>query len=194
LDGSDQVFAQALDAEDDAYLRAESRLRGSGHAILEPQLANPDPVGRLLAGVLLEWAETEDPGFDKALQYLDLVERRFAGTVIGVPPVGPVVDNLSTTFGNRLAEFLALRLVKVPTMAEWRARTTLTYLQQHPTPAVTDALLRYAATAPSPLQAAAVRGITLARDPILTSKIAAEQTRLAASGRSLPPAVAQLIG
>jgi hypothetical protein len=96
---------QALDAEDDAYLRAESRLRDSGNAVPEPQLANPDRIGRLLAG-----------------------------TVLAAPPVGPVVDNLSATFGDRLAKFLVLRLVKVPTTTEWRARTTLTYLQRHPDP------------------------------------------------------------
>jgi hypothetical protein len=191
------LFERALATEDEAYLRAETRLRGSAAAdeVLEPNLGHEDPLGRLMARVLLEWAEAEDAGFDAALRYLNHVERSFGPTILGTPPVRGVVENLSATFGGRLAEFLALRLVKVPTAPAWRAQVTLAYLERHPTPAVTDALLRYASMTSAPaLQAAVARAVTVAHDPALARKAQAEADRLARTGRTLPPAVAKLTG
>ena len=111
----------------------------------------------------------------------------------GTPPVRAVVDSLTARYGAGLAGFLALRLVKLPRSPGWRARTALGYLERNPTPAVTEALLRFAAATSEPLlQASAVRAIRAARDSRLPEKLAAERDRLAAVGRPLPPSVAGL--
>lgn len=193
---AEELFVRALDSEDDAYLRAEGRLRDApGVAdVSESNLSHDDPVGRLMAHVMLDWTESAGDEFGQVLRYLDRAERWFAGSVLGSPPVGALVENLGSVFGGRLAEFLALRLVKVPSTPVWRARVSLGYLAEHPTPAATDALIRYATATGLPLlQAAAARAIGATRDPVLARKLDAERERLARSGRTLPLALTALI-
>lgn len=190
----DRLFKRAVISENEAYLLAEQRLRQSPD-VLAGALQDPDPVGRLLAGVALEWGETEGHDFEAALRYLDGLERHFAGTVAGSPPVQVVVDTLSTRFGGQLAELLALRLVKETRQPSWRVLVTLAYLDRHRTPAVTDALIRYAAATQAPtLQNVSVRVLANLGDAALASKIRAERERLAARGGALPAPVAALAG
>jgi hypothetical protein len=192
----DALFERALVSEDEAYRLAETRLRESADsAALQRNLTHADPVGRLMANVMLEWSETAGAGadFEKAAQYLDSVERRFARTVAGVPPVRAVVQNLSATFGGRLTEFLALRLVKESQPPPWRALAVLGYLERHGNPATTDAVIRFASrTALPQLQQAAARVLASSGDPALAQKLAAERERLAREGGQLPPVLAAL--
>lgn len=199
MTGSEQsdvedLFARALVTEDEAYLGAEGRLleRADADALRE-NLGHADPVGRLLASVLLEWSEAGGEQLERAVAYLDLAERRFASTVAGTPPIRGVVENLSATFGGRAAELLALRLVKASAPAHWRAMATLGYLERHPTPAVTDAVVRFAARTTVPTQqTAAVNLLSRLGDPALAAKVGAERERLARAGRALPTALAAL--
>ena len=190
-----ELFERAMAGEDAGYLDVEAQLRTTPGTVdmLEEKLSSDDPVGRLMASVLLDWSERSGSTFETVERYLDHVERKFAGTVVGAPPVRGVVDNLTARFGAALAEYFALRLVKVPTAPAWRAQTALVYLERHPTPAATEALIRYATATSEPvLQASAVRAITAARDVGLPEKLAAERRRLAVAGRSLPAALAGL--
>lgn len=190
------AFQAALDSEGDEYLEAEGTLRSSAsaRATLEPALYDQDPIARLMAQVLLEASEAEAPELDAADRYLAVAERWFADTIVGTPPVRGVVDNLSAQFGGALAGYLALRLVKVPTAPTWRQQATLAYLERHPIPAATDALLRYATTTPVPeLQTTAARVLRSARDPALPSKVAAEKERLARTGKVLPGPLAAFV-
>ncbi|MBG0564858.1 hypothetical protein [Actinoplanes aureus] len=191
---AETLFAKALAGEDEAYLRAEAGLRESADAeVLESNLSADDPIARLMAHVMLDWADA-DPGFEGADRYLDVVEHWFADTIVRTPPVDGVVENLTAKFGGRLGEFLALRLVKVPTTPAWRAQVALSYLERHPTPAATDALIRYASLTSVPaLQGAVARVVTKFRDPALARKVSAERDRLAREGRGLPSALTSLI-
>jgi hypothetical protein len=189
------LLRRALAAEDEAYLTAERALREAPERadVLGEALGDPDPVARLLAGVALEWGEAEDHPFGSALRRLDDLERRFARTAARTPPVQFVVDELSARYGGRLAELLALRLVKQPEQAPWRVMASLGYLERHPTPAVTEALIRFAARATSPkLQQAAARVLAGLGDPALPRKLAAERARLASQGIPIPAALAAL--
>lgn len=189
------LFRRALITEDEAYTVVESRLRALPESapVMRENLDHPDPIGRLLAGVMLDWTESEDHDFDVALRRLDQLERRFASTVAGAPSPVATADNLTARFGGRLAELLALRLVKEPRQEQWRALTALAYLDRHRTPAVSDALIRFAAITPDPhTQQLAARVLGGIGDPALARKIAAERERLAAQGRSMPPAIAAL--
>jgi hypothetical protein len=191
---ADALFERALVSEDEAYRQAEGRLREvADTAALERQLSHPDPVGRLIAAVVLESAGATGDDFTKATEYLDRAERRFAETVAGTPPVRGIVDNLSRTFDGRLADFLALRLVKESEPPPWRALVTLAYLERHPSPTANDAVIRFAARTEAPeLQQVAAQVLAKSGDPDLAQKLAAERERLAPAGRALPPALATL--
>ena len=183
------TFQAALDGEADEYLEAEATLRRSTSAknTLEPALHDPDPIARLMAEVFLDASEAENDPYGAVEDYLAAAEEWFADTILGSPPVGGIVDNLTATFGGSLAGYLALRLVKVPTAPMWRQQVILSYLEHNPTPAATDALLRYASATPVPeLQRAVARVVRAAGDTALASKVAAERERLARDGRKLP--------
>jgi hypothetical protein len=194
-DDDSALFQAALDSEGDEFLDTEEELRRSAlpRDVLEPALYGEDPIARLMAQVLLDASEAETPQFDRADRYLATAEKWFARTVVGTPPVQGVVDNLSAQFGGSLAGYLALRLVKVPTAPVWRQRTTLAYLERNPTPAVTDALLRYASTTANPqLQATVARVLRSSGDSALAAKVATERERLARNGQRLPEPLAAL--
>jgi hypothetical protein len=193
----DPLFRRALVTEDDAYLMAERALLEAPEpvdALTEP-LEYPDPLARLIADVVYEWRETEDHPFSGALRDLDDAERRFASTVAGAPPVRAVIEQLSARYGGRLAELLALRLVKQPEQASWRVLTTLGYLDRHKSPATTEALIRFATRSPHPkFQQMTAQVIAGLGDSELPRKLAAERERLAAQGATLPPVLAALGG
>jgi hypothetical protein len=189
------LFEAALDSEGDEYLEIERTLRTSESVkdTLESALRREDPIAQLMAQVLLDASEAETQQLDAADRYLEVVERWFAPTILRSPPILGVVDNLSAQFGGALAGYLALRLVKIPTAPTWRAQVTLAYLERNPTPAVTDALLRYASVTTVPeLQAATARVLRSAGDSALAAKVTAEQERLARSGKTLPEPLASL--
>jgi len=191
---ADALFEQALVSEDEAYRLAEERLLDEADTdALQRQLSHPDPVGRLMAAVLLQSAEGAGDDFRKATEYLERAERRFAETVAGTPPVRGIVDNLSRTFDGRLADFLALRLVKESEPPPWRALATLGYLERHPSPTSNDAVIRFAARTEAPqLQQVAAQVLAKSGDPDLAQKLEAESERLAPTGGALPPALATL--
>jgi hypothetical protein len=188
------VFRRAMISEGDAYLMAESELRDSPESapVLRAHLSDPDPIGRPAAGVVLEWSESAGDELTQAMQYLDDLQRRFAPTVLGAPPVTGVIQNLTTKFGGRLAELLALRLVQQP-QPSWRVLTTLGYLDRHKNPATTEALIRFAAQTREPrLQQLVAQVVANLGDPALAQKLQAERDRLVAQGGALPPALASL--
>ncbi|MFL5910942.1 MAG: hypothetical protein ACJ768_10280 [Gaiellaceae bacterium] len=188
------VFRRAMISEGDAYLMAESELRDSPESapVLRAHLSDPDPIGRLAAGVMLEWSESSGDDFGQVTEYLDDLQRTFAPTVAGAPRVTGVIEDLTRRFGGRLAEFLALRLVQQP-QPSWRVLTTLGYLDRHKNPATTEALIRFAAQTREPrLQQLAAQVVANLGDPALAQKLQAERDRLVAQGGALPPALASI--
>ena len=190
----ESLFQRALASRGEAYLMAEMELRGAPESapVLRRHLDDENPIARLAASVVLESVESRAPDLDEVLRELTELERYFARTVAGTPPVASVAANLTRRFGARLTGFLALRLVQHPE-TDWRSLVALAYLDQHKDPATTEPIIRFAAqTRARPLQAIAAQVLVRLGDPALPQKIRAERDRLAATGGSLPPAVASL--
>jgi hypothetical protein len=190
------VFRRAMISTGDAYLMAESELRDTpdNAPVLRAHLSDPDPIGRLTAEVVLEWSESADDEFGQAMQYLDDLDRRFAPTVLGAPPVTGVIENLTARFGGRLAPLLALRLVQQPQPSS-RVLVSAGYLDRHKNTRTTEALIRFAAQTREPrLQQIVAQVIANLGDPALARKLQAERDRLVAQGGRLPPALASLTG
>jgi hypothetical protein len=192
----DDLFERALVTTDEAYLRAERRLRAEeaeGLGALRQNLEHADPLGRLIARVTVDWAEASGDDFEKAGQYLDALPAYYSRTAARVPPVGGVEHMLTTRFDGRLGEFLALRLVKETTWPHWRVMTVLAYLDRHKNPATTDALIRFAVQTPDERwRTAAIDVLKNMGDPALGTKLAAERQRLQQQGGTFPIALAAL--
>jgi hypothetical protein len=188
------IVEQALASTDEAYLEAESLLFESQvpSSAASGGTPNGDPIAVLMRHVATSPGPSPDE-VKRASQYLDGAERWAARTIRGNPSPDGVVDNLSRLAGPRLAEWFALRLVQVRNMPDWRVRAALGYIERHPTSTVTGAVIRFAGATEVPAQQAlAARVLRRISDPQLSSKMAAERTRLAALGRKLPPAVTEL--
>src|SRR4051794_40001605 len=117
----EELFQRALVTSDEAYLMAEAELREAegGAEVFASHLQDADPMGRLLARVMLDSEQAEAADSNAVLEYLDYMGGRFARTLALTPPIPAVVDSLSQRFGGRLAEFLALRLVQ-ERQPDWR--------------------------------------------------------------------------
>lgn len=192
----ERLFERALATSDEAYLWAESQLREripEQAAALRESLAHDDPLGQLMAKVMLDWSEAQSETFEKADKYLDVLPAYFRRTAALQPPVRGVEQTLTAAFGPRLSEFLALRLAKQRTWPNWRVMSTLAYLDRHKNPATTVALIRFAAQTAQPAwRTAAVEVLRALRDPMLAQKIADERRRVQQQGGALPPALTAL--
>ena len=192
-----ELLEAAIDGFSDEYLAAEAALLSSGSAddVLRSALDRDDPIARLTAHVLLDAVAAGTQPLDGVEQYLAAAERWFAPTIVSTPPIRGIVSNLTATFGGTLGEYLALRLVKVPSAPAWRQQVALAYLQHHPTPGATVALLRYAsaaATAPD-MRVAAAQVVAASGDGEILAKVAAERDRLARAGAVLPEPLLALV-
>jgi len=189
-------FDEALASTGQAYLDAERRLRDDGAAaepVLRRNLTHPDPIGRLLARTLLAWLGASGAEYQAALDYLDSLPARIAHTPITTPSPLGAASYLTLHFEGRVADALALRLVKAADWPHWKAMAVLFYLKDHASPALTEPLLRFAAdTADERWRAAAIDAARAGRDPALAAKIEAERLRLQAQKRLLPEALAAL--
>lgn len=193
---TEDLLASVLASEGEAYLRAERRLLevASTDTLRTIAASHKDPLADLVANVAA-WHDEAPSQVDEVDRYLGGAERWFHGKVRPTPPVHGVVEALSTRFGPRLADLLALRLVQMPNAANWRTLTALEFLKRHPSPAATDALIRFASTTAVPhLQNVAARVLSAIPDPAFAQKLEAERQRLAQAGRSLPGPLAGLRG
>lgn len=186
----DPVVAQATTSSGREYVALEERLRAGGQealVALRRRLADPDPVNQLMASVLIGWIEGRAAECQAALEFLDSLERRLAKTPVGNPPPVGVAAELDDRFGPRVAECLALRLVKENDWPHWRVMGTVLYLRDQKVPATTSALVRFAALTPNPAwQKGAVEAIAAIQDPDLPRKLDIERQRLASTGKTLP--------
>lgn len=193
----DDTFALAVLSYGQDYVRAEKTLRDGGagaRATLQKNLMNPEPIARLIAQVLLEWMEGTKPEDQKALDYLDGLPKRLARTPVTMPPPSGVAVELKNRFGGRVAELLAMRLVKGTDWPRWRAEAVVLYLQDQALTSTTAPLIRFASeTKDSLLRDAAVEAIKNSHDPELRAKIGAEKLRLAVQDRALPEGLRAMV-
>jgi hypothetical protein len=193
----DAIFSRAVDGYTQDFLDAERQLLSAGAAAvptLRANLNHADPVAQMIARYLIEWIEGRAPEYQEALDYLDYLPDRLARTPITSPPPLGVAAYLKQHFGPRVAEFLAVRLVKIPRAPHWRMMGVLFYLKEQAVAPAVPALIRFAVeTQNDEWRAAAVAAIQAANDPQLQARLQAEQQRAAARQLAFPPPLAALL-
>jgi hypothetical protein len=197
-----QDFDLAVESSGQPYLNFELDLRRD--AQVDPSQAerlrklaasHRDRVARLLAQVVLDWASPKGTDFKAALDYLDYIPNRFKRTAIGYPPPIGVEAHLTEQFGDRVAELLALRLVKQAGWAHWKIAAITLYLKAHRLFTTTSALLRFAIeTDEAHWRELALEAIHEIHDPELDEKLAFEIARARIRGRTVPAEVRSLRG
>lgn len=165
----DETFRIACTSTDGPYLAAESLLRRPDPAapdfLRHQEETAADPVARSLAALYAGWAVSGDAEVQRALAYLDAAEARFRGTPLGAPRQDICAADLTAHFGDCLALFFAVRLLKQPAWPPWKVLTALTYLYDHRRPESLPPLIRYTAETPEPAYRSAGLTTLAAFDP-----------------------------
>jgi hypothetical protein len=192
----DTLFAEAIAGRGKDYLKAEKALRDGGLAAvpaLRRGLNHADPMGQFLASCLLDWVEGRAPENQEALDYLETLPAKVARTQVKIPSPQGAASYLSLHFGPRVANILALRLVKGIDWPHWRIMGVLFYLREQKQPSTTTAVLRFASEIQNrEWRDAAIDTIKALNDPQLRAKVAAERLRFQAQMKILPTAIADL--
>jgi len=190
-----QIFEEAVRSKGEIYLSHEQKLiKGVGmdKSLLSQKLSHNDPVGRLLASVLIAWIQDEKQEFIKALGYLDYIPRYIEKTPVLTPPPDGVAAYLSKHFQGRVTKLLTLRLLKED-WPRWRVFGVLLYLKEQKDRATTEGLIRFAVETPNDeWRKFAVETIQAIGDPALPVKVDAERKWLEQSGISIPKEVDRL--
>lgn len=197
MTGADEIrarFEEALASRGSVYVEREIALRESGSAaepVFEEALRHPDPVGRLLARVLLAWVRGEAVGTLRAVNYLDSLPGFLAEKPYG-PDGKSAARYLTVNHGERAAEVMALRLVQSEDWPDWRVEGVISYLETCKQSSTSEALLRFVVETPNPgWRQRAFQALLRMEEPGLQVKVAAEEARLAVLGRRLPPELAR---
>jgi HEAT repeat protein len=193
---TDEAFRKTVELDGQPFRDAERELLQGGPAAaatLRQNLNHPDPVAQLLARCLLDQVEGRKPEYQNAIDYLNTLESMLAETPITTPSPTGAVSYLKKHFGDRVAELLAVQLVKGTDWPHWRVMAVLFYLRDQKQPSTTAPLLRFAVATPNEeWRATAIEAIEAIQDPNLRAKVAAERARLRGLGRDLPNAIDQL--
>jgi hypothetical protein len=193
------TFDRTLDASGPDYLRGELDLRQA--APLDPALsqrlrqvsARGEPIARLLAQVVLDWGGPKRADFDAALEYLDRLPAKLARTAMGKPSPTGTESYLTLHFADRVAELLALRLIKEDAWPPWKARAVIFYVTAHRRPSTTTALIRFAIETPdAESRDLAIAGVRAIGDPTQATQVAAEIARAQRLHGPVPPEVRAL--
>jgi hypothetical protein len=194
-------FDLALRTSGQPYSNLELDLRqhaqvdaSAAEALRKAALSHLDPIARLLARVILDWAEPKGADFKAALDYLEYAPIRLKRTAAGFPSPMGVESYLTRHFADRVAELLALRLVKESGWPRWKVGAIIFYLQAHKLVSTTSALVRFAIeTDEADWRKFAVDAIREIQDPDLGAKLAFEIARARKLRRSVPADVGQLV-
>jgi hypothetical protein len=193
----DTLIDKALNSNGREYFESESayRLAGGSPALPgAPSANNLDPLSALILHVLGQWRQPEAQEFDQALEYLDRLPARLAETPITSPSPAGIAGYLSMHFGSRVADLMAVHLIKQTDWPRWRVSGILLYLREQPRPSITAALIRFVSeTQDKKWIEVALETIRAANDPDLAAKVYAEERHAAKEHRTLPPALKQLV-
>jgi hypothetical protein len=193
-------FDLALGRSGQEYLNLELELRRSSQANEAERAAlgqiaasHPDAVARLLARVVLDWAGPKQTDFKAALDYLDDVPIRLKKTALGFPSPTGTEGYLTFHFGDRVAELLALRLIKSAGWPRWKVNAIVFYLQAHKVRSTTSVLLRLSIESTDPeWRKFALEAVREIHDPDLPAKLAFEIARARKLGHAVAPEVRTL--
>jgi hypothetical protein len=178
------TFDLAVEKTGPEYLGLEADLRRSARSgsqeleSIRKHLTSPDPLVRLLATVLLDWAGAKESDFKSALEYLERLPVETRKTIVRVPSPTGTESYLTLRFGDRVTELLALRLVKEQDWPQWKVLAVIFYLKAHKVPSTTSALIRFAITTTNDKwRGFALEALREIKDPELSAKLAIEVTR-----------------
>ena len=193
----DEIFRRAVQQAGQDYVDAERELLQGGAAAvvtLRAQLTgNRDPLARLVAECVLDQIEGRKPEYAEAMAYIDGLPLKLARTPITSPSPTGIASYLTKHYGDRVAPYLALRLVKGTDWPRWKVNGVLFYLRDQRVPATSFPLLRFAVeTGVDEWRGTAVEALRNIEDPGLRAKIEAERQRLQRERRTLPEPIAEL--
>jgi len=128
----EELFEICLRSQGELYLKAERALVSAGtdaFLFLQEQAATAaDPFARVLASVLAVWVKSGGEVFERALAYIDLVEKNAARSILRTPRADSLAAALDKLFNAAVVEFLSVRLVKQPDWPQWKVAAILQYL------------------------------------------------------------------
>lgn len=192
----DALLQKAIERYGKNYLDAEYQLRQGGSAAINTLQKNrnhPDPIARLMAECLLLWMQGKAPEYQEVLDYLGYIPKELAKTPVGYPPPIGICNDLSERFASRVADFLALRLVKEKDWPRWRVVGVLFYLEKQQLFSTTSALIRFAAeTNSKEARGFAIEAIKAIADPDLKAKLGMGRKRLEEMHQKLPKELTNL--
>jgi hypothetical protein len=189
--GQTVTGAEYLQVEQDARQRAAGN--DVQKAALRRATADTDPVKALMAHVVLAWVSGSEPDYGGALEYLVGIPRRMARTPAGVPDGLGVESYLTLHYVGRVAPLLALRLVKESDWPHWQVTGVLFYLEAHPDPTTTGAVIRFAIETTDPeWRGYAIETLQKYTDPDFGKKLKYEIARANALKLPIPPEVRAL--
>jgi len=194
---TDDLFRQASVSTGPVYLGAEKKILWEGVAAataLRSHLHDADEVDRLMAKTLLDWIEGRASDNEPALQYLESLPARISRTAMGTPSPLGAAEYLELKHGKRVADILALRLVKETGWPNWKTGAVLLYLEKAKSPFANAAVIRFAAeTKNQDYRDVAITILKDTQDAELPNKLRKESERCRASNRPLPEFLEKLI-
>lgn len=192
---ADQLFEVALKSEGRVYLEAEAQLLQSPVAAVELRIRqrSENYFERALAKVILDALEGGALQNEAVLAYFAEIAAQKKLTPALLPRPAIVARDLSFRFGSRVAEFLAIRLVKDIDWRPWQVTGVILYLTEQKQPATTAALVRFAIDERREAwQQLAINAIKAINDPELPEKIASERRVAEAMKKPFPAILTEL--
>jgi hypothetical protein len=192
---ADQLFEVALKSEGRVYLEAEAQLLQSPVAAVELRIRqrSENYFERALAKVILDALEGGALQNEAVLAYFAEIAAQKKLTPALLPRPAIVARDLSFRFGSRVAEFLAIRLVKDIDWQPWQITGVILYLTEQKQPATTAALVRFAIDERREAwQQLAINAIKAINDPELPAKIASERRVAEAMKKPFPAILTEL--
>jgi hypothetical protein len=192
---ADQLFDMALKSEGRVYLEAEAQLLQSPVAAVELRIRqrSENYFERALAKVILDALEGGALQNEAVLAYFAEIAAQKKLTPALLPRPAIVARDLSFRFGSRVAEFLAIRLVKDIDWRPWQVTGVILYLTEQKQPATTAALVRFAIDERREAwQQLAINAIKAINDPELPEKIASERRVAEAMKKPFPAILTEL--
>lgn len=140
------LLQNAVVAKGEDYLKAETGLLDGGEdvaTLLRQNVSDTNIVVRSIARNILGMKCGIMPENQNALKILENTSRHFKPTVTGYPPPSITSGNLRVSIGPRVAEFLALRLLKETVSDRRQALGIIQYLVDVKDPVAFDLLARF---------------------------------------------------
>lgn len=185
-----------IDSLGQPYLDAEQQLLEQGKsaaAFLQEKLTSAAPFAKLIIQVILERIASDEI-FQECLIYLDEIEQEMAPTIKQFPSPEGVANYLIQTYGERVASFLGLYLVKLgDEWPNWKTFSVLEYLSRLNSNLSADPLIRFIITTTNDYKRKfAVQALVDVGDASVRNKLEAELQLIETNQNALRLALEQI--